>query len=58
MSASRGKIAAQVAEAKRLSPEKFCPRPKCLWRVKHIHGPDTPCRKHPVVKPETSEAAS
>ena len=26
-------------------PERFCT--KCLWRIKHRIGPDTPCPRHP-----------
>ena len=36
--------AAKVAREKAEHPERFCPR--CLWRVTHVHGPDTPCPKH------------
>jgi hypothetical protein len=29
------RIAAKVAESKRLHPERYCPAPHCLWRTCH-----------------------
>jgi len=40
----RFSTAAKVASEKDKHPERFCPR--CLWRVQHQHGPDTPCLTH------------
>lgn len=38
--------AAKVRERKQEHPADYCADPRCLWRVKHRGGPDTPCRKH------------
>lgn len=38
--------AAKVREEKYEHPERFCPDPRCLWRVVHRLGKDTPCPKH------------
>lgn len=40
--------AARCRLEKEAWPDRFCPTRGCLWRVKHLHGPDTPCRKHPL----------
>lgn len=52
MARSHGSVAGSVRAEKALHPERFCPR--CLWRVKHIAGPDTPCPRH--APPPTTEA--
>jgi hypothetical protein len=41
--------AAMVAKSKREHPDQFCPRARCLWRIKAWDGsPRTPCGKHPL----------
>ncbi len=37
--------AAKVRIEKEKHPERFCPVPSCLWRVKTAVG-DNPCQKH------------
>jgi hypothetical protein len=40
-------IAAKVAAEKAAHPERFCPVPRCLWRIVTPRGPN-PCQKHPA----------
>lgn len=40
------RVAAQVRLDKEQHPERYCPDPKCLWRVWGPLRPDTPCPKH------------
>jgi len=48
MSASRGQVAAKVAESKRLHPERYCPEKRCLWRT---DGDYCPRHKRPATSP-------
>ena len=58
--------AAAARLAKEKHPERYCPEPKCLWRVQSFRWQGDqclpirkPCPKHmkPVVSPSTPGAA-
>ena len=38
---TRGSVAKKIREYKEAHPERYCPTPKCLWRMS-----SGPCRKH------------
>lgn len=45
--ASHGSIAKQVRLDKEAHPERYCPEPRCLWRVLGRDGQYIgPCGKH------------
>lgn len=54
---SYGSVAAKVRQHKEDHPERYCPVPRCLWRLE----PGQKCGKHgktapqPEAKPETQE---
>lgn len=53
MTYSRGQIAARVRQHKAENPHLYCRVPACLWRIETSRGPN-PCKKHPLVTPESA----
>lgn len=38
--------AAQCRKEKEAHPDRYCPKPGCLWRLRTASSVVTPCRKH------------
>lgn len=52
---SRFATAAKVAKDKEARPHIYCTVKGCLWKVIHVDGRLTPCRKHPNAPPVPQE---